>query len=325
MLTRLTTLRGKISAGKHISLLDLLLESWDRNASDPRDRIFALLGLATDAHPIPFAPDYNKSPEQVYKSTVKETIERDQNLDVLTYTQFNNKNFRVPSWCPDWTIRKSEVKLSLHSLSTRAAIGGKPFRCAGKTFPAIRFSEEFDVLYAQGLRVDYIRRTTGAGVEVFPRFDEIYRECLSLSVVPSEEGSMYFTGLTWRAALRQTLLCGTKDPLGFKSEFDMSIGLVGRKIFSTKKLGLIGLGPNEARENDMICILLGGRSPFVLRRAGDHCFLVGEAYGKIRLCITLRQRLLICLVHGIMYTDPMDTPKVREMSESNRLPEFAIW
>ncbi|KAK5130373.1 hypothetical protein LTR08_002165 [Meristemomyces frigidus] len=35
-------------------------------ASDPRDRVFALLGIATDATELGVKPDYNKSCEEVY-------------------------------------------------------------------------------------------------------------------------------------------------------------------------------------------------------------------------------------------------------------------
>ncbi len=69
---------------------------------------------------------------------------------------------------------------------------------------------------------------------------------------------------------------------------------VGRRFFVSKK-GYIGLAPAIARPNDLICILLGGQTPFILRKyedgkqpnqqqlqgifGGDYLYqLIGESY-----------------------------------------------
>jgi hypothetical protein len=49
-----------------------------------------------------------------------------------------------------------------------------------------------------------------------------------------------------------------------------------RLIITANKL--VGLGPWNAREGDLVCILLGCRYPVVLRRTADGYTLVGEAY-----------------------------------------------
>lgn len=49
-------------------------------------------------------------------------------------------------------------------------------------------------------------------------------------------------------------------------------------MFVTKK-GYLGLAPWNAREGDVVAILLGGCTPFLLRRIrGSRYSLVGEAY-----------------------------------------------
>lgn len=42
--------------------------------------------------------------------------------------------------------------------------------------------------------------------------------------------------------------------------------------------GYFCLGPGEAEEGDLICIFLGVRVPFVLRREGDHYIKIGDCY-----------------------------------------------
>jgi hypothetical protein len=51
----------------------------------------------------------------------------------------------------------------------------------------------------------------------------------------------------------------------------------GRKLFFTKN-GRLGVGPMAMRSGDISCILVGARTPFILRPAGDQYILVGEAY-----------------------------------------------
>jgi len=50
-----------------------------------------------------------------------------------------------------------------------------------------------------------------------------------------------------------------------------------RKLFYTQK-GYIGVGPEAMEEGDLCCILFGARVPYILRRVGHQCVLVGESY-----------------------------------------------
>lgn len=49
-----------------------------------------------------------------------------------------------------------------------------------------------------------------------------------------------------------------------------------RKFFTTKK-GYFGVRPTCMKKNDLVCVLYGGRVPF-LRPKNDFCHLVGECY-----------------------------------------------
>ena len=53
----------------------------------------------------------------------------------------------------------------------------------------------------------------------------------------------------------------------------------GRALFVTSK-GFIGLGPKDAQLNDEVYTLIGGETPFVLRRTAisNEFRLIGEAY-----------------------------------------------
>ncbi|RBR20100.1 uncharacterized protein FIESC28_05379 [Fusarium coffeatum] len=51
-----------------------------------------------------------------------------------------------------------------------------------------------------------------------------------------------------------------------------------RRLFFSKDLAYIGLGPKILEKDDIICVLFGGATPFVLRPPGDQYRLVGECY-----------------------------------------------
>ena len=50
-----------------------------------------------------------------------------------------------------------------------------------------------------------------------------------------------------------------------------------RRLFISES-GKVGLAPWNAAEGDLVCVLLGCRSPVVLRREQGYYVLVGEAY-----------------------------------------------
>jgi hypothetical protein len=53
-------------AGEEKALTRLLAKLGDLNASDPRDKIFAVLGMSNEQNEEGFAADYTKAMEEVY-------------------------------------------------------------------------------------------------------------------------------------------------------------------------------------------------------------------------------------------------------------------
>ncbi|KAL5327044.1 hypothetical protein ACEPPN_004734 [Leptodophora sp. 'Broadleaf-Isolate-01'] len=82
--------------------LHLLSAYHQSQASDPRDKVFALKGLVTDADDIRI--DYTKSVDQVYHDTAFRLIASSQTLDVLSVATVHtiNIDLHLPSWVPDW-------------------------------------------------------------------------------------------------------------------------------------------------------------------------------------------------------------------------------
>ncbi|RDL30488.1 Heterokaryon incompatibility protein [Venustampulla echinocandica] len=79
-----------------------------REATDPRDRIWALLGMAADTGTLRITPNYadTNSCTAVYCNATRAMI-ASGHIDILAFSQWSKKDPMIPSWVPDW---REEVK-----------------------------------------------------------------------------------------------------------------------------------------------------------------------------------------------------------------------
>ncbi|KAK5122971.1 hypothetical protein LTR85_003537 [Meristemomyces frigidus] len=103
-----TTTHDRLTLFHHLrtqedqNLLQLLLMAKIFHCSDPRDRIYALLGLAKDG-PMRIVPDYSKPVSQVYEEAALYLIKEEQNVDVLLDERLVRTDGECASWVPDLT------------------------------------------------------------------------------------------------------------------------------------------------------------------------------------------------------------------------------
>ncbi|TPX18042.1 uncharacterized protein E0L32_011861 [Thyridium curvatum] len=73
-------------------------------ATQDRDRIFALLGLASDATLLEITPDYSPdtTSADIYTTTARKIIDGG-NIDILSLAQHREHREDIPSWVPDWS------------------------------------------------------------------------------------------------------------------------------------------------------------------------------------------------------------------------------
>jgi hypothetical protein len=102
--TLLRTKGSRDATRAPITLESLLVATCDREASDPRDHIFALLGLISDPHHEPFEPDYAKPEELAYQNALVSVCKSRRDLDWLVYAAGADASDK-PSWCIDFSTK----------------------------------------------------------------------------------------------------------------------------------------------------------------------------------------------------------------------------
>ncbi|KAM7213941.1 Heterokaryon incompatibility protein (HET) domain containing protein [Rhypophila decipiens] len=171
-----------IRHSKHLPLIGILTYTATSSATDPRDRLYSLLGLLSPTElDIIGRPDYEASAGSIYTSCAVSFIKKYRTLDLLCIAPEMKENVApgqeskglvLPSWVPDWSLRRTHSPpmlcmanqsanphmgnfRPLHSLHYKSA-----YRASGSeaAFPdgAVLFSEGCRELVCMGIILDEI-------------------------------------------------------------------------------------------------------------------------------------------------------------------------
>ncbi|KAF5847637.1 hypothetical protein GGP41_000363 [Bipolaris sorokiniana] len=314
MATRLDSFRRDRENGVNIRLLQVLGLIRAYECKDPRDKLYAALGMAMDVNEDDIIPDYTKPLSAVYVDVAKFCISKSNThrLDFLGEvlrsapgTVFEYQHERLlPSWTPDWTFRASFHPLEKVLDPYKYGASGYAYN-ASKGSNGHCYIDEAH-LYVQGSVLDHIIRVSSicqwnlaaGGIQA------------ERSWIPEDPSEHYFTGETVMQAFNHTIVAdigrrnlendselsrgfafnwelANRDSNNMSAEdrqmqswmlADAKITTFGRRVFETSR-GFIGLGPAAAQVNDQVCLLLGGQVLYVLRICEDnHPEFVGECY-----------------------------------------------
>ncbi|KAI0505832.1 heterokaryon incompatibility protein-domain-containing protein [Xylaria bambusicola] len=98
------------------SLLEVLHICRKKLTADPRDKVFAVLGILPEHIRRRFPLDYNASIKEVYTNVVAFLLNQTRRVDVICeniYFPIHISNIKLPSWVPDWSNSTQVAALGL--------------------------------------------------------------------------------------------------------------------------------------------------------------------------------------------------------------------
>ncbi|KAH7350605.1 heterokaryon incompatibility protein-domain-containing protein [Rhexocercosporidium sp. MPI-PUGE-AT-0058] len=297
-------------------------------ATNPRDRIFALLGMANDSSRLGIQPDYDQSKtcSEVYTHAAREIIGSGQ-VDFLSLSQPQGRQPDLPSWVPDlraeWILRPCgqlpwDSAFKAFVSSPESAKRHAPAETGAYIPNQIRlFGYQVDIIeemgrpwtphYIDGCSnesslpaiSEYLVDITNLCAKSDAKFAETQHDIYATTTdrstahkrVPVADQEEYGTGFI-RRAVSPTIVRDDQKPRGM-SYRNMLGWQRDRRPFLSEN-GYVGLAPLHAQIGDVIVVLENAKFPYILRVISDGIYnLVGEAY-----------------VHGIMYGEFL-TEKIR--------------
>jgi hypothetical protein len=114
-LSAIDTGRQLMERGQKVDFIQAMTMSRQRKSTDPRDRIYGILGIAAEfdvTNGGVFKPDYNLTVEEVYASATASVIQARGDLACLTLVcDTTLKNFKnLPSWSPDYSAEVAPMR-----------------------------------------------------------------------------------------------------------------------------------------------------------------------------------------------------------------------
>ena len=160
----LINLRRRLQKGETLSALTTLQMTRLTEATDPRDHLFAKIGLSGRELIDLCPPDYDAEPENIWFTFLSEYIKQKQDLYVVCMAGMQPRTYsHLPSWLPDWGPSKPQYMLC--SLFTGDKAQWPLFDASGGAGAVATISSERiqagTVLRCQGVVVDTVDGVAG--------------------------------------------------------------------------------------------------------------------------------------------------------------------
>ena len=276
-------------------------------ATDPRDKLFALLGLATDADDPVLLPNYRATVREVFTASSRHMMTTNKSLRILHIAGigWSRQIKDLPSWVPDWSaphrviifgdmVDNAGYRASA-SLPSNVKSGPGPDSITLKAIlvdtmhvclpqPDVTLSWRLTYAGSNEYRhamvswVDQLRAAVDSSSHYaqndFDKNDVLWRALIANTIRPGlparEEYRHFFK--SWLLFHHQPA-ANSNDGSIDKSTWDeawtfngaFSDAMQARVLFTTK-MGLVGIGPPYIEPGDLICIIIGAQTPFLVRK-----------------------------------------------------------
>jgi hypothetical protein len=208
---------------KLYDLPSLILPTQYLNSTDPRDKIFALLGL-NDVGDVEIKPDDSLPTVEVYTNFVRRVAKMKRRLSNLSYAGIgipqSEPNLHLPSWVPDFRFSEERNDFNTFQRVTQLAI----FSASGDANAVVEFPDSH-ILRASGVIAASIHKLVPA---VGWKTDEMIQEWQSLAIQARKDGLHPTNIPIWQAFFRTAIA----DCSGYYGGTVGEKGLKDNSIFS---------------------------------------------------------------------------------------------
>ncbi|KAI0891956.1 HET-domain-containing protein [Annulohypoxylon nitens] len=254
---------------------------------DPRDKVYSLHRLIAENPKL--KPDYAKKVHELYKDVVSAMIESSNTLEVLSHHNRSIEGLSdLPTWCPDWTVRRGK----------RILLWPNQYRAAGDPSVPALFRVSGNILTLKGKIIDRIQWLKNFESDDFKNIQKIYEDVKYIENATIKYSKHNFENPDRvRDAFRRTLVAArirergpNNDPtiLGLQEADQLwdawsrqregkpynktwatwynealYSALCGRAFIITQQ-GFLGLVDGTAQTGDTIGVFVGGQVPFAL-------------------------------------------------------------
>jgi hypothetical protein len=183
---------------------NLLVATRFHKASDPRDKIYALLGLLGRDGPS-LKPNYRKSAPEVFSDFVRHMMPRFPTLEILSFADLTSLR-ELPLWAPRWAWNEHAA----------GALREFTFKASGAMKPRYKESSLWELLDLEGLLLDRVNTTTqqlgeGSAATNQDNVQDAWKLALSASSLgtsPYQELICPIVPLVWTLTAGQTTRSG---------------------------------------------------------------------------------------------------------------------
>ncbi|TVY48619.1 Heterokaryon incompatibility protein 6,OR allele [Lachnellula cervina] len=308
-----------------------------REATDPRDKLYGMLGLGTGDYADLVDVDYMLAADEVCEAVVIKSVERTGKLEFLSHL-FGGQNPKLPSFIPDWTrsfatggardpnyshrlIRFNLFNASLNTRANWKAISRGIACSPGITFDVVTSTSSQTLPSTLDLDriADFLKEVRrladieGSSEELYGHTTDSRLLALWYSLCGGVQGYMQ-DSIRYIQRLKGStdLSLYTKFMAYFTASDQLRAELLDYELshiyaninlgtngrrFFTTRKGYFGVGHEKCEVGDLVVVLAGGNYPYVIRPVPS----TDEYWAEHNLCARTSYRMLGDLyVHGIM-------------------------
>jgi hypothetical protein len=288
------------------SISELLLHARDHQASEPRDKIFALYGILQRLKAHLEAPNYQRPVEDIYLGASTAAIHEDHSLHVFEgLTGFSN--FDLPSWSPDWSDHQHINKVAEwtdHKASglseAQPSVKGRELIACGvlidtvgqehTTFAPASLLVETNTLIEEIVKP--LRSSGSVSVEKYLKFlERLFLDIWEKKHVQSRRDQIHWK-IVQDHADKRTANPMVRSLIGYRNSREFTEGSLrnsvvlytdlcrrlDRKTLFQTKGGRLGVASMDTKIGDSIVLLQGCNLPMVVRLEGDKWKLIAPTY-----------------------------------------------